>query len=585
MSTKFGRFVAALAILVSIAGNTGLARAGGGAAPSVSAQNLQRPRAPQPQPIDLPALLIPPASSLGVEFVHVATAASVSGAATYIDNPLTNGKPGAIILVTPDLNPGGVGPGVYDNHPIGVYYNAGQWLIFNQDFVAMPVGAAFNVIIPTPGTNVFVHTATAGNSSSNVTYIDNPLTNGNPNALVFVTPNYDPGGVCPCAYDSHPIGVYYPGQWAIFNQDHVAMPVGASFNVFVPPVGDGVFVHTATAGNSADTYIANALTNGNPNAIVFVTPNWDPGGACPCVYDNHNLGVGYTGTHWGILSQDNAAIPVNAAFNVLVLVPASAFFVQTATASNIAGAATFIDHPLTNGHPYALVFVTSNWNPGGACPCVYDNHNIGVYYKSPAGPWAIFNQDHVAMPVGAAFNVIIPPPGANVFVHTATSFSCNCTIIDDPLTNGNPNALVFVTPNWNPGDVGGTFDDHPIGVLYNAGQWLIFNQDLAAMPVGAAFNVFVPPAGPNVFVHTATAGNSTDDYTVIDNPLANGHPNAMVLVTLNGFGPDDIHPIGVYYKSIAGRWAIFNQDYAAIPVNAAFNVLVYNQLYLPLVIR
>jgi hypothetical protein len=111
--------------------------------------------------------------------------------------------------------------------------------------------------------------------------------------------------------------------------------------------------------------------------------------------------------------------------------------------------------------------------------------------------------------------------------------------------------------------------------------------------------IFLPPsrvgrgsgahkAGPNVFVHTATAGNSTDDYTVIDNPLTNGHPKAMVLVTSNanpggGLGTFDSHPIGVYYT--AGQWTILSQDHAAIPVNAAFNVLVYNPLYLPLVFR
>ena len=58
----------------------------------------------------------------------------------------------------------------------------------------MPVGAAFNVSIPTAssGVGVFVHTATGGNTGSNFTIIDNPLANGNPNAIILVTPNYDP---------------------------------------------------------------------------------------------------------------------------------------------------------------------------------------------------------------------------------------------------------------------------------------------------------------------------------------------------------------------------------------------------------
>src|SRR5260370_42039841 len=119
MSTKFFRFVGALAILASIAGNTSFARAARGAAPNASARNLELTRAPQPKPRDSSALTIPPASSLGVEFVHVATAANISGNVTLIDHPLTSGHPDAIILVTPDWNPGHVG-GTYDDHPIGV---------------------------------------------------------------------------------------------------------------------------------------------------------------------------------------------------------------------------------------------------------------------------------------------------------------------------------------------------------------------------------------------------------------------------------------------------------------------------------
>jgi hypothetical protein len=300
--------------------------------------------------------------------------------------------------------------------------------------------------------------------------------------------------------------------------------------------------------------------------------------------------VYYTGSQWAIFNQDHAAILVDAAFNVLVLVPTSDVFVHTATAGNSALDFTTIDNALTNGHPNAIVFTTPNWNPGGVGPGVYNNDNIGVYYLG--GQWRIFNQDSAAIPVNAAFNVIIPTAGANVFVHKATAgnISSDLTAIDNPLTNSNPDAIVFVTPNWNPGGVGGTYDDDPIGVYYHAGKWAIFNQDgVTNMPLDASFNVFVPPAGAGVFVHTATAGNSAGDFTKIDNPLTNGNPNAIVFVTPN-YNPGGAcpcmhnnHPIGVYYNG--SQWAIFNQDHAAIPVDAAFNVLVYNKLYLPLVVR
>ena len=152
---------------------------------------------------------------------------------TIIDYPLTNGKPNAIILVTQNVNPGGV-YGAPDNHPLGVFYDGSQWRVFNQDSAAMPVGAAFNVFVPKASASVFVHTTTSGNTIYfDTTEIDNPLTNGNPNAIVVVTPNWNPGGVGG-TNDNHPVGVYYDGiKWAIFNQDGGGMPLNAAFNVYV----------------------------------------------------------------------------------------------------------------------------------------------------------------------------------------------------------------------------------------------------------------------------------------------------------------------------------------------------------------
>jgi len=101
------------------------------------------------------------------------------------------------------------------------------------------------------------------------------------------------------------------------------------------------------------------------------------------------------------------------------------------------------------------------------------------------------------MPSDAAFNVIVPRPGPGeaVFVHQASAANtiAHVTFINHPLTNNNPTALVLVTPNWNPGGVGGTYNNHPIGVYYDTidNKWAIFNQDSEFIQIGAAFNVFV----------------------------------------------------------------------------------------------
>jgi hypothetical protein len=184
------------------------------------------------------------------------------------------------------------------------------------------------VLVPNPDTSVFVHKATAGNSAADYTTIDYPLTNSNPNAILFVTQNYDPGNVGGSS-DDHPIGVEYTGgKWRIYNQDGVAIPVGAAFNVLVPTAGPGfgVFVHTATGINTGSnmTIIDNSLANGNPNAIILVTPNFNPGNACACVNANFPIGVAFVGDigigRWAIINQNgtSSSIPLNTTFNVYV---------------------------------------------------------------------------------------------------------------------------------------------------------------------------------------------------------------------------------------------------------------------------
>jgi hypothetical protein len=96
---------------------------------------------------------------------------------------------------------------------------------------------------------------------------------------------------------------------------------------------------------------------------------------------------------------------------------------------------------------------------------------------------------------GSAFTVSALQPSESVFIHRATSESIteNSTYIENRFTNANPEAILFVTQNWNPGDESGTYNEHPIGVWYDsdAQRWAIFNQDRRAIPEGAAFNVAV----------------------------------------------------------------------------------------------
>jgi hypothetical protein len=84
-------------------------------------------------------------------------------------------------------------------------------------------------------TPVFVHVATVGNIMGTFTIITHPLTDGDPNAILIVTPSYNYALVVG-ANNPHPVGVWYQAnisKWVINNLDGVDMPAGPEFNVLV----------------------------------------------------------------------------------------------------------------------------------------------------------------------------------------------------------------------------------------------------------------------------------------------------------------------------------------------------------------
>lgn len=170
-------------------------------------------------------------------FVHDATRGTIVDNSTYLDDPSVNGNPDAVLLVTQLSGPGVAG----DAGPIGVWYDAnrgGSWAIFNQDLASMAEGATFNVTaVEEPGETVFVHRATPANTEGNTTYVEVPAADEEPDAVLAVTPNWNPGGGAG-TYNDHPVGFRYDAEeekWAILNLDRAPMPAGAAFNVAVLP--------------------------------------------------------------------------------------------------------------------------------------------------------------------------------------------------------------------------------------------------------------------------------------------------------------------------------------------------------------
>ena len=185
--------------------------------------------------------------------------------------------------------------------------------------------------------------------------------------------------------------------------------------------------------------------------------------------------------------------------------------VHRATEENSRGDYTYLSDPEIDGEANAVVFAS----PTGAY-----GHNIGVWYEPVQQQWAIFNQDRAPVPAGAAFEVLVPQE-SDSFVHRATAenVSGDTTYIDDPLVNGKSDADVSVTQNWNPGGGEGVYNDHPVGVRYDADRerWTVYNADRAGIPEGASFDVTVSEktktTGGGASIDTGEAPEYRDFYS------------------------------------------------------------------------
>jgi hypothetical protein len=84
-------------------------------------------------------------------FTQLSVATNTDGDSTYITNPLCDGNPNAILIITHLYNPpnGNVTETLY-NKTVGVWYDGTGWAIYNEDQSDMGLNIAFNVLVIIP---------------------------------------------------------------------------------------------------------------------------------------------------------------------------------------------------------------------------------------------------------------------------------------------------------------------------------------------------------------------------------------------------------------------------------------------------
>lgn len=251
------------------------------------------------------------------------------------------------------------------------------------------------------------------------------------------------------------------------------------------------FIHVTTADNRSCDYesctiIDHPLTNGNPGAALFVTQLL---GNKP-VYNPHEIGVLYNGSHWMIFNLDQSTMPPKTKFIVWASGFSLGLRLHMSTVQTISENMTWIVD--IGGETDQIVLTTRNWQPDTR----RNNHITSV--RQLGYHWVIYNQDLAEMKRKTTFNTTWFDAGGPYFSHQATAenSAANYTLIDSEYLNNIPNARFMVTQSrTHQGADTGIDLNAPIAVRYHAneGNWAIHNASVPHKPIpaGTAFNVVV----------------------------------------------------------------------------------------------
>lgn len=258
------------------------------------------------------------------------------------------------------------------------------------------------------------------------------------------------------------------------------------------------FLHRA-----AENFIAGHTMNlpahrtADPAQIVFAGPL-----AFGCFPDhlNRNIGLWYTGANWNVYYE--AVSPNFLADTHFACYSAeesdTAYIHVHAAASQSVFKRSYLDHPALNGNPGAIVTLAHNWSVNA----VYNNQYSFVGYDTAVSRWYIHgyieNDEFTDIPADAAWNVLVHAPSTNAYIHTSTAatISGDTSMLDHPLLNGNPNALLLVTHEYSTSGIGMQFAATQARYDAAAGRWLLDALDDSVFRENARFHIFAAP-GPN----------------------------------------------------------------------------------------
>jgi hypothetical protein len=282
---------------------------------------------------------------------------------------------------------------------------------------------------------IYVHTATAANSVGNLTYINHPNLNGNPNAGIVYVHAWNPNNL-PAVYNNNVTGLYYSSvesKWAIYNEDQSPIVDGSHYMVYIASEPNDVITHVSNAGNHGGAGDFTTLiddprmnfTNPGPYAVMCHYYNTNS------IYNPGKFSFYYDTSYdkRGFFDDNGVPIPDGAAFKVLISGQGATRFTHITTAGNINGNTTRIDDPALNGNPNAT-FVFAHYYDRNGSTANQVKSVTSVFYDGNF--WQIYCEDtSYNMPEDVAFDIIVVPQDTTAGVED-NQLAANISMFPNP---------------------------------------------------------------------------------------------------------------------------------------------------------
>lgn len=247
-------------------------------------------------------------------------------------------------------------------------------------------------------------------------------------------------------------------------------------------------------------------------------------------------------------------------------------FQFTSSGANTSGSVMTLDHPALNGKSKLNLIINHRYLGNR------NSHLAGLQYNSAAGRWQIRNEDGANIPLGEGFNVLLAP-GTKRW--PASPFTTGSYITYFPtLAKNKPNNLLLATHLIHTGQgYSGVLLTDSFSVYWDGQQWSIYNDNFAQTKA-VGFNIadvtkLKAGGAPAAFKVITNGANISGDAVVLDNPLTNGKPNAVVFARHMWQSQYLTTEAGVYYNGT--NWVVYNEDNSAMTTNHAFVVAVIPQ--------